>query len=100
MLAHRVLIVGTGSIGERHLRCFQATGRWRSCERAAEPWVKHGAAAPPDRDAPFVRQANAFLDAIEGKASPPCTLEEGARTLRASLAILASVDAGRWVSAA
>src|SRR5688500_1284934 len=24
---HRVLIVGTGSIGERHLRCFLATGR-------------------------------------------------------------------------
>ncbi len=25
MLAHSVLIVGVGSIGERHLRCFQAT---------------------------------------------------------------------------
>ena len=25
--AHSVLIVGAGSIGERHLRCFQATGR-------------------------------------------------------------------------
>lgn len=24
---HRVLVVGVGSIGERHLRCFQATGR-------------------------------------------------------------------------
>jgi predicted dehydrogenase len=24
---HRVLVVGTGSIGERHLRCFLATGR-------------------------------------------------------------------------
>jgi predicted dehydrogenase len=24
---HRILIIGTGSIGERHLRCFQATGR-------------------------------------------------------------------------
>lgn len=27
MKRFRVLIVGTGSIGERHLRCFQATGR-------------------------------------------------------------------------
>ena len=26
-MRHRVLIVGVGSIGERHLRCFQATGR-------------------------------------------------------------------------
>ena len=26
-MRHRVLIVGVGSIGERHLRCFLATGR-------------------------------------------------------------------------
>lgn len=25
--SHHVLIVGVGSIGERHLRCFQSTGR-------------------------------------------------------------------------
>lgn len=25
--SHQILIVGTGSIGERHLRCFQATSR-------------------------------------------------------------------------
>ncbi len=24
---HKVLIIGVGSIGERHLRCFRATGR-------------------------------------------------------------------------
>jgi predicted dehydrogenase len=32
---HRVLIVGAGSIGERHLRCFEATGRcvMAVCER-------------------------------------------------------------------
>src|SRR5687767_13963886 len=28
-MAHRVLVVGVGSIGERHLRCFAATGRAR-----------------------------------------------------------------------
>ncbi|GMU24598.1 MAG: hypothetical protein AMXMBFR13_46720 [Phycisphaerae bacterium] len=27
MPAHRILIVGAGSIGERHLRCFRTTGR-------------------------------------------------------------------------
>ena len=26
-MTHRVLIIGTGSIGERHLRCFLATDR-------------------------------------------------------------------------
>lgn len=76
------------------------TGHWRSCERPSEPWVEHGDAAPSDRDAPFVRQAHAFLDALEGKAPPLCTLEEGARTLRANLAILTSIDAGQWVSLA
>lgn len=30
-MAHSVLIVGVGSIGERHLRCFQATGRVEAC---------------------------------------------------------------------
>src|SRR6266478_5554600 len=27
MPRHRVLVIGVGSIGERHVRCFQATGR-------------------------------------------------------------------------
>src|SRR4051812_44985981 len=27
MAKHRVLVIGVGSIGERHLRCFQTTGR-------------------------------------------------------------------------
>ena len=27
--SHRILIIGTGSIGERHLRCFQSTDRCR-----------------------------------------------------------------------
>lgn len=75
-------------------------GRWRSCTRAGEPWVEHDPAVPADRDAPFVRQAHAFLDAIDGKAPPLCSLEEGARTLRANLAILSSLDAGQWVPTA
>lgn len=29
MTTHQVLVIGVGSIGERHLRCFQATGRAR-----------------------------------------------------------------------
>jgi predicted dehydrogenase len=73
-------------------------GRWLSCERATEPWAERVPAAALDRDSPFIRQANAFLDAIEGKVPPLCTLEEGVRTLRANLAILSSIDTGRWVS--
>jgi predicted dehydrogenase len=76
------------------------TGRWRSCELAGQPWSDHGPDTPLDRDGPFVRQASAFMDAIEGKAPPLCTLEEGVQTLRANLAILRSIDTGNWMSTA
>jgi predicted dehydrogenase len=71
--------------------------RWRSVERTGDPWTDHNA-EKLDRDAPFVRQANAFLDAVEGKSAPLCSLAEGVATLRANVAILSSVDSERWVS--
>ncbi len=74
--------------------------RWLTCERAPEEWVEHVPAPALDRDGPFVRQANAFMDAIEGKAAQLCTLEEGVQTLRANLAILDSIATGRWVTIA
>lgn len=71
--------------------------RWRSIVRPGEPWTDHDA-GPSDRDMPFIHQANAFLDAVEGKSAPLCTLQEGIATLRANVAILKSVDGGGWVS--
>lgn len=71
--------------------------RWRSATKPGEPWTDHPT-PPLDRDGPFVRQASAFLDAVEGKSPPLCTLAEGAATLRANLAILRSIDGGAWVS--
>jgi predicted dehydrogenase len=53
--------------------------------------------APLERDTNFIAQANAFLDAVEGKAAVPCSLEEGIQTLRVNLAALASLDQG-WQS--
>ncbi len=73
------------------------TSRWRSAERPGEPWADHDERIL-ERDDTFVRQANAFLDAVEGKSAPLCTLDEGAATLRTNLAILQSIDTGRWVS--
>ncbi|HZZ42488.1 MAG TPA: Gfo/Idh/MocA family oxidoreductase [Tepidisphaeraceae bacterium] len=73
------------------------TSRWRSAERPGEPWVDHDEKIL-ERDVTFVRQADGFLDAIEGKSSPLCTLEEGAATLRTNLAILQSIGTGQWVS--
>ncbi len=41
---------------------------------------------PLERDTPFLLQAQSFLDAIEGKSSPLCTLVEGIQTLNVNLA--------------
>jgi predicted dehydrogenase len=49
-----------------------------------------------ERDTPFINQANAFLDALEQKAAPLCTLEEGIESLRANVAILESARRGCW----
>ena len=73
--------------------------RWRSMEKPGGEWTDHGGAAL-ERDTMFIRQADAFLDAVEGKAAPVCTLEEGMQTLRTNLAILRSVRDGGWVSTA
>ena len=71
--------------------------RWRSTIKPGDPW-RDFPAEVPERDTLFVRQANAFLDAVEGKAAPVCTLAEGAATMRVNLAILESVRSGAWVS--
>ncbi len=48
----------------------------------------------PDQDTHFTAQANAFLDKIEGRPSPLCSLEAAAQTLRFNLAALASARSG------
>jgi predicted dehydrogenase len=70
--------------------------RWRWMIDPDEPWHDEPH-APQLHDTPYLTQANRFLDAVEGKYSGPlCTLDEGAQTLRATLAALASVESGRW----
>lgn len=69
--------------------------RWRWMVEPGGAW--HNESIPPlERDTMFIAQAHAFLDAVEGKAAPPCTLEEGIQTLRVNLAALASVERGAW----
>jgi len=51
---------------------------------------------PLERDGLFQQQANGFLDAMEGKAAPACSLREGLQTLRVNLAILESVKTRQW----
>ena len=51
-----------------------------------------------ERDDLFIRQANTFLDAIEGHGSMGCPLDAGHQTLKATLAILKSVETRTWQS--
>ena len=51
-----------------------------------------------ERDELFIRQANAFLDAVEGRAAPLCSLAEGISTLRTNLAILESAQRRAWIN--
>jgi len=69
--------------------------RWRWVVQPDEPWQDEPA-EPMERDTLFIRQAEAFLDAIERKADPLCSLGEGLQTLRVNRAVLDSVESGTW----
>ncbi len=69
--------------------------RWRWATEPGAPWTDEPF-PPLERDALFVRQAGAFLDAVEGKAEILCTLAEGRQTLAVNLAILRAAERGSW----
>ncbi|MBX3436498.1 MAG: Gfo/Idh/MocA family oxidoreductase [Planctomycetaceae bacterium] len=70
--------------------------RWRSCTEPGAEWTVEAEFAL-ERDDLFVRQANAFLDVLDGKAEPACTLTEALQTLCVNLAALQSVKERRWI---
>jgi len=70
--------------------------RWRWMTEPGGTW-RDEPFALADRDDWFTRQEAAFLDVLEGRAEPLCTLNEGAQTLKVNLAALASADdGGAW----
>jgi predicted dehydrogenase len=69
--------------------------RWRWMTEPAGQWHDESA-GPPDRDALFTRQANAFLDAVEQGHAPLCSLDDAEQTLRVNLAILESAASRSW----
>jgi predicted dehydrogenase len=69
--------------------------RWRWATEPGAPWADEPT-PPLERDALFVRQAAAFLDAVEAKAAPVCTLAEARQTLAVNLAILRAAERGTW----
>jgi predicted dehydrogenase len=69
--------------------------RWQWIENPTQDWHDEPTGTL-ERDSLFTRQAHAFLDAIEGKAKPLCTLGEGVAALKANLAILESAEQVCW----
>jgi predicted dehydrogenase len=69
--------------------------RWKWLDSPGGTWQVEGTAAI-ERDSLFVGQAQAFLDAVESRTPPPCSLADGWQTLRVNLAALASADERCW----
>ncbi|MBX9789674.1 MAG: Gfo/Idh/MocA family oxidoreductase [Pirellulales bacterium] len=71
------------------------SARWKWMTEPGSSWHEEPAWSL-ERDALFVAQAGAFLDAVEGRAEPLCTLDDGLQTLRVNLAVLAAADSHSW----
>ena len=93
---------------ENHLQLNAANGsvrielhrqRWGTFTPDSTDWDWRPS-VPVERDGHFVAQANAFLDQVESRASPLCSLEAGLQTLRFNLAALASAASGTRVDCA
>jgi len=63
--------------------------------RGEDVWKGESGAAW-ERNEHFIAQAKSFLQAIEHGSPTLCPLQEGAQTLQANLAALASADGGGW----
>jgi predicted dehydrogenase len=71
--------------------------RWGIFRRGLEKWEYH--AAPVNhRDDLFLAQANAFLDGMDGKPNPLCTIDEASQTLKFNLAALESARVGKAIA--
>jgi predicted dehydrogenase len=77
------------------VRCEFHENRWRWAATPGEPW-RDEPIAPLERDTIFIAQAEAFLDAVEGRGPFPCSIAEGFQTLRVNLAALASLESRGW----
>jgi len=76
---------------EGMVRIEVGRNRWMWQDRPESDWnITPGPEL--DRDAMYVTQAQGFLDAIEGKCPPRCSLAEGLQTLKVNLAVLDDVD--------
>ena len=68
--------------------------RWCWMRRTEEPWQTEVHAL--GRDTLFTKEAHAFLDFLEDKADPLCSLKEGIQSLKVNLAILKASRERTW----
>jgi predicted dehydrogenase len=73
--------------------------RWGTFRLGESAWTWRDV-PPADRDAPFIAQANHFLNQVEGRPTKLCTVEAALQTLRFNLAALASAESGARVHCA
>lgn len=66
--------------------------RWRWMRKPFGEWEEQPVKGLT-RDGPYLRQANLFLDAIEGAGTPRCSLEQAEQTLRVCLTLLDNTSA-------
>ena len=78
-------------------RAVMSQQRWQWMVEPDTPW-KEDVFPKIARDDLFIQQANAFLDLIDGRAEPTCSLTEATQTLRTCLAALASAQDRSWKS--
>jgi len=83
--------------------CRDGVLRWElhanrcvTMRRGETEWTAHTYPVQ-ERDTGFIAQANAFLDAVEGKGPVTTSLSEARTTLCTALAILEAADHRRWV---
>jgi predicted dehydrogenase len=87
-------------IGQRGTARFEYhRARWGWLVEPDGQW-QYEEADDNDRDGFFVRQANRFLDSIEGRAEPLCSLDDGYRALQVSLAAIESCRTNSWIHVA
>ena len=76
-------------------RCEFHRNRWLSATTPGENWTVEQEFSL-ERDDLFITQANRFLDAVEGKVTPACSLSEGLHTLQTNLAVLTAAEMHTW----
>jgi hypothetical protein len=88
----RFTVVCTGGT----LRCDLRPPRLRIMREPETPWQDQDMPVP-ERDDLYVSQANALLDAVEGRGEVLCTIDEAAATLGVTLAALRGAGTQPWL---